>query len=433
MLDIRLIRESPQHVETNLKKRNDPKKIDLLAKLKAFDQERLTLLKQSQELRQKRNEMTQHVAEKKQKGEPITELLAEVQEIPVKIKQMEERLDVLEHECRMLLLRIPNLLHKSVPVGKDDTENVEIRRWGTRSFSFAPKDHVDLLKGLGLIDGDRAAKVAGHGFFYYKNELVILEQAVVRFALDFLAKKGFMIVQPPFMMRREPYEGVTDVADFESVMYKIENDDLYLIATAEHPVGAMYMNETLNAADLPLKVAGISPCFRKEVGAHGKYTRGLYRMHQFYKVEQFIFCKPEDSWKLHEQLQKNSEALYKKLGIPFRVVNVCTGDIGSLAAKKYDTEFLMADNAYREIGSNSNCTDYQARRLNIKYREQEGMPPKELVHTLNNTALATSRTLVAILENHQREDGSVAVPKVLQKYTKFRELKKRDKPVVSGS
>ncbi|MCK4434639.1 serine--tRNA ligase, partial [Candidatus Bathyarchaeota archaeon] len=224
-------------------------------------------------------------------------------------------------------------------------------------------------------------------------------------------------IEPPFLMRRKPYEGVVALGDFESDLYKIENEDLYLIATSEHPMAAMYMNEVIKTRDLPLKLVGVSTNFRKEAGAHGKDTRGIFRTHQFNKVEQFVFCKPEDSWKIHEELIRNAEELVQKLDLSYRVVNCCTGDIGMVAAKKYDIEAWMpAQNAYRETGSCSNCTDYQARRLNIKYREKVGAPPKDFVHTLNSTALATGRMIVAILENYQQENGSVIVPKVLRKY-----------------
>jgi seryl-tRNA synthetase len=246
---------------------------------------------------------------------------------------------------------------------------------------------------------------------------VLLDIAIACLAIEEMTKKSYKPVEPPFMMRREAYEGVTALSDFIDVLYKIENEDLYLIATSEHPMAAMYQNETLLAEDLPIKLAGWSPCFRKEAGAHGKDTRGIFRTHQFNKVEQFVFCKPEDSWKIHEELLRNAEDIVQRLGIPYRVVNVCTGDIGTVAAKKYDFEAWMpAQNDYRELGSCSNCTDYQARRLNVKYREKEGEPPKGFVHTLNSTALATGRTIVAILENYQQEDGSVAIPKALRKY-----------------
>lgn len=244
----------------------------------------------------------------------------------------------------------------------------------------------------------------------------MLDLAIMRLAIDFLVKKGFRLVEPPFMIKRKAYEGVTALEDFENVLYKVDGEDLYLIATSEHPMAAMLMDEVIEKKELPIKFVGVSPCFRREVGTHGKYTKGLFRMHQFNKVEQFIFCLPEDSWQFHEELQNNSEELYKALGLHYRVVNVCTGDIGVVAAKKYDTEVWMADGAFREIGSNSNCTDYQARRLNIRYREKEGQAPRGFLHTLNNTALATSRTMMAILEQYQLADGSVEVPKVLRPY-----------------
>jgi seryl-tRNA synthetase len=305
-----------------------------------------------------------------------------------------------------------------VPVGKDENENVQMRTWGTiPKFSFPVKNHIDLGLNLDIIDVERAGKVTGSRFFYLKREGVLLDMALMSFAMEEITKKGYVPVEPPYLMRREPYEGVTALSDFEDVLYKIENEDLYLIATSEHPMAAMFMNEVLKGEDLPLKLAGISACFRKEAGAHGKDTRGIFRTHQFNKIEQFVFCKPEDSWKLHEELIQNAEELIQKLGLPYRVVNVCTGDIGTVAAKKYDIEAWMpAQNAYREIISCSNCTDYQARRLGIRYREKEGAPPKGFLHTLNSTAIATGRTIVALLENFQQEDGAIVVPKVLRRY-----------------
>jgi seryl-tRNA synthetase len=276
---------------------------------------------------------------------------------------------------------------------------------------------MEIGLGLDIVDIERAGKIAGARFFYLKREGVLLDLALRSFALREMLRKGYMPIEPPFLMRREPYEGVVALSDFEDVLYKIENEDLYLIATSEHPMAAMFMNETLKAEDLPLKMAGISTNFRKEAGAHGKDTRGIFRTHQFNKIEQFVFCKPEESWKIHEQLLCNAEELVQKLGLPYRVVNVCTSDIGTVAAKKYDVEAWMpAQNAYREIVSCSNCTDYQARRLKIKYREKEGEPPKGFLHTLNSTAIATGRTIVAILENYQQEDGSVIVPEALREY-----------------
>lgn len=419
MLDIKLIRENPELVQANIERRQDKEKLKLLDKVVKTDKKWRELTAETNELRQKRNTISIEIAKlkKEEKKEAAAEKMREAAKIPTKIKQTEKKQEELGEELRVGLMRLPNMLHESVPFGKDEHDNIEIRRWGKPpQFDFEPKSHIDVLLNLGLVDGERAAKVSGDGFFYLKGELVLLDLAIQRFALDFLRKRGFTIVEPPFMMRRKAYEGVTDLADFESVMYKTEGEDLYLIATSEHPMGAMYMNEVLDKQQLPIKFVGISPCFRREVGSHGKYTKGFYRVHQFNKVEQFIFCMPEQSWQFHEEIQKNSEDMYKELGLHFRVVNVCTGDIGSIAAKKYDTEVWMADGEFREIGSNSNCTDYQARRLNIRWREGEGKPVIGFIHTLNNTALATSRTMLAIIEQFQQKDGTVVVPKVLRPY-----------------
>ncbi len=419
MLDIKMIRETPEMVKDNLEKRHDSDKVKLLKKIIKTDEKWREESKKLNDLRKTRNDMSMDIAEMKKTGrkEEAEEKMREAGKLPKEIKKLEERKDKLEFELKLGLMKLPNILHESVPFGKDEHDNVELRRVGKPpEFGFVPKGHADIVRDLGLADFDRAAKISGSGFVYLKGDLALLDIAIQRFAIDFLRKRGFTLIEPPFMMRREPYEGVTDLGDFESVMYKIDGDDLYLIATSEHPMGAMFQDEILDKDKLPIKLAGVSPCFRREVGSHGKYTKGFYRMHQFNKVEQFIFCLPEDSWKLHEEIQKNSEDLYQALGLHYRVVNVCTGDIGSIAAKKYDTEVWMADGEFREIGSNSNCTDYQARRLNVKYREGEGKPVVGFVHTLNNTALATSRTMMAIIEQHQQEDGTIAVPKALREY-----------------
>jgi seryl-tRNA synthetase len=417
MLDIKLIRENPDLIKKNLEKRQDVEKIKWVDELLEADKKRRELIVRVNELRKKRNDITEEIAKLKKQGKDVSKLLKEVKEIPERIKRMEEELTKQEERVNWYLLRLPNLLHDSVPFGKDDKDNVIVKIWGKPpNFDFQPKNHLEILEGLGLIDMERASKVAGAGFYYMKEELALLDQAIQRFAIDLLRKKGYKLVQPPYMLRKDAYMGVTDLDAFHDVLYKIENEDLYMIATAEHPLGAMFMNEVFSKKDLPLKLIGISPCFRKEVGAHGKYTKGLFRVHQFHKVEQFIFCLPEDSWRLHEELQQNSEELYQALGLHYRVVNVCTGDIGSIAAKKYDIEVWMADGQFRESGSNSNCTDYQARRLNIKYRERDGQASIGFVHTLNNTALATSRTIIAIVEQYQQKDGSVVIPKALRPY-----------------
>ncbi len=426
MLDINLIRENPEFVRRNLERRNDPAILKLLEEVIKLDEEWRNTIRELNELRKRKNRISREIAILKKEGKDIKEKEMEASTLDKKIEDLEKVEKELKEKKRVRLLKIPNLLHESVPYGKDENDNVEIRKWGSPpKFDFEPKDHLTILKNLGLIDDERAAKVAGHGFFYLKEELVLLDLAILRFAIDFLRKKGFTLIEPPFMLRKKYYEGVTSLEDFDLQIYKIENEDLYLIATAEHPLAAMFAGEVFVKDELPICLVGVSPCFRKEVGAHGKYTKGLFRMHQFNKVEQFVFCLPEESWEWHEKLQENCEKMYQALGLHYRVVNVCTGDIGIIAAKKYDTEVWMADGKYREVGSNSNCTDYQARRLNIRYREKEGAPIKGFVHTLNNTALATSRTMLAIIEQFQQKDGSVKIPRVLWKYCGFRKLEKK--------
>jgi len=418
MLDIKLIRENREFVKNNLMKRGNPENSKMLDALVDLDREWRQNLTKLNDLRHERKIMTTEIATLKKAGKDAGSKVEKAKTLDSEITGIQAEVARAEEKTRDYLMRLPNLLHETVPVGKDENDNVQIRTWGViPKFDFAAKNHIDLGLNLDIIDIERAGKVTGSRFFYLKREGVLLDMALMSFALEEITKKGYLPVEPPYLMRREPYEGVTALGDFEDVLYKIENEDLYLIATSEHPMAAMFMNEVLKEEDLPLKLAGISACFRKEAGAHGKDTRGMFRTHQFNKIEQFVFCKPEESWKLHEELLHNAEELIQKLGLPYRVVNVCTGDIGTVAAKKYDIEAWMpAQNAYREVVSCSNCTDYQARRLGIRYREKEGAPPKGFLHTLNSTAVATGRTIVAILENFQQEDGTVVVPKVLRKY-----------------
>jgi len=415
MLDIKLIREHPEIVRKDLEKRCEPEKIEMLNNLIQYDKQWRKLLKEANELRHERKLVTAEIANLKKKGKDASKQIEEAKNIPEEIKRLEKQVEEYREKADLLLLKLPNILHETVPFGKDENENVVERLVGKPpKFDFIPKSHVEIASDLGLIDFERAAKVSGHGFYYLKGDLARLDFAIMTYTIDLLRNRGYTLIEPPLMMHRKPYLGVTDLEFFGDQLYKIENDDLYLIATSEHPMAASFMDEVILKQDLPIKYVGVSPCFRKEVGAHGKYTKGLFRVHQFNKIEQFIFCLPENSWRFHEELQKNSEDLYKGLGLHYRVVNVCTGDIGIIAAKKYDIEVWMADGTYREAGSNSNCTDYQARRLNIKYREKEGQASVGFVHTLNNTALATSRTLIAILEQHQQKDGSIIIPEALR-------------------
>ena len=424
MLDINLFRERPEVVRQDLKKRRAHDKLKQVDEIIALDREWRSSLTRLNELRRQRNLLSKEISELKARGEDISAKVAEVRRIPGEIKKLEARVEELEERLRSLLMRMPNLLHESVPVGESEEDNVVVRTWGKpREFDFPPRDHISLALLLNLFDIERAAKVAGSRFYYLKNQLVKLNYALISFALDFLAEKGFTLLQPPYMLRRAAEEAATDLADFEDVIYKVEGEDLYLIPTSEHAILAMHMDEILDGKTLPLCYAGVSPCFRKEAGAHGRDTKGIFRVHQFEKVEQFVFARPEESWKEHERLLANAEEVYQKLRIPYRVVNICTGDIGTVAAKKYDIEaWLPGQGKYRELVSCSNCTDYQARRARIRFRDSPNEPTR-YVHTLNSTLVATERTLVAILENYQREDGSIEVPEVLVPYTGFEEIR----------
>lgn len=416
MLDMRVLREAPEVIRANLEKRGDAARIPVLENAVRWDREWREGQQELDRLRHDRNVVTAEIRELKKAGQDAAAKIAEAASLPERIKALEVRVEELQRSLRDAMLRLPNLLHESVPAGLRAEDNVEVRRWGTPKVpAFELKGHGDLAEALGVADFDRGRKVAGAGFVYLLGDLARLDAAIMRFGVDFLGKRGFTPVFPPHVLRRAAYEGMVDLSAFEDVMYKVEGEDLYLIATSEHAMGAMFMDEILDADRLPLRFCGFATQFRKEIGAHGVDTRGLFRMHQFNKVEQFVFARPEDSWTLHEELQRNAEDFYKALGIPFRVVVLCAGDTGKVAAKTYDLEaWFPRQNAYREVGSNSNCTDYQARRLNIRAGKVGG--EKFLVHTLNNTLVATSRCMVAILENFQTKDGTVTVPRVLRPY-----------------
>jgi seryl-tRNA synthetase len=418
MLDIRFVRSSPDIVRADLEKRNDTEKLAWVDDLLKKDVRSRELKIATDTLRQRRNTIAREINAVRKSGQDANLLMAEAATLPQKIREHDEERDEIAHAIRHYLMRLPNILDASVPVGKDDTENVEIRRVGTvRTFEFELKNHGQLAADKGWADFERATKISGAGFYFLKGSLVLLDMALQRYAIDLLVQKGFTPVIPPYMINRPSYEGVTDLEDFEKVMYKIEGDDSYLIATSEHPIGAMHKDEIFEEKDLPLRLAGISPCFRREIGAHGLDTKGLFRVHQFTKVEQFVFCKPEDSWRIHDELLSNAEEIFQNLEIPYRVVNICTGDIGTVAAKKYDIEAWMPrENEYREVVSCSNCTSYQAVRLNIRVRDKSEFETKQNVHTLNSTAIATSRVMRAILENYQCKDGSVEIPRVLRPY-----------------
>jgi seryl-tRNA synthetase len=415
MLDSRILKENPESIRDMLKKRNmtDFPLDDLIM----LHKRRGELIIKTQELRRKKNLLSETVASKKKSKQDASFELAEMKQVSIVIDQTESEAIQIEEKFNQLIMALPNLLNDGVPVGKDEEENVVVRQNGrTIRPNFNPKDHIDLATSLDLIDLGRAAKVSGSRFYFLKNELVKMNQALANFALDFLSDHDYTLIQPPYMIRREPMVGSVILNDFEDVIYKIEQEDLYMIGTSEHAIASMHMDEILEGMKLPIRYAGFSSCFRKEAGAHGRDMKGIFRVHQFEKVEQFIFCRPEESWREHERMLALSEEFFKQLGIPYRVMLLCSGDTGKISAKTYDIEAWMAgQNAYREIVSCSNCLDYQARRLRIRFRDKTNEETR-LVHTLNSTLVATERTMVAILENFQTPSGTVEVPKVLQKY-----------------
>ncbi len=451
MIDLHLVRNEPEAVRANLARRKRPEVLELFEQLRIADARQRQLGMEVDQLRAFRNTLAAAIPRVKS-GQALGETtipagvrealrstspeLAAWEQLPPDVSHLkalaaavgpatataEAARDAVAAQVAALHPRVPNLLDASVPYGGSDADNVVVRTWGTPDPPRAwARGHAELAEAGGLADFERAARASGAGFNYLLGDLVLLDLALQRYALEFLSSRGYTPVSTPMLLRRGPYEGVTDLSDFETVMYRIADDDLYLIATSEHPIAARFMGEILDDSTLPMRLAGLSSCFRREIGGHGVDQKGLFRMHQFNKVEQFIFCRPEESWALHEELLANTEGLYQGLQIPYRVVNVCTGDIGTVAAKKYDVEAWFAkQQAFREVASCSNCTDYQARRLKIRAGKQGGS--KVIAHTLNNTAIATSRAMVAILEQYQRQDGTVAVPSVLQPYMGSRSL-----------
>jgi len=413
MLDIKMIRENPESIRKMLKDRDVQFDLDLLLKL---EKKRREMIISTDNLRKKKNEMSIKISETKKTGSDAASIIQEMQVVSKELTNLEEVQNKTESEYSKLALTIPNILHESVPCG-DNSANKEIRKWGAApQFDFEVKDHIDISESLNLLELERAAKTAGARFYYLRGDLVKLNQALIQFGLDFLSEKGYTMFQPPYMINRKSMEGAVILDDFEDVIYKIEDQNLYLIGTSEHAMVSMYSDEILDGNSLPARYAAISPCFRKEAGAHGKDQKGIFRVHQFEKIEQFVFSKPEDSWKAHENMIAITEEFFQKLEIPHRVVLLSSGDMGKISAKTYDLEVWMASqNAYREAVSCSNCLDYQSRRLKIRFRDKTN-EDTQYIHTLNSTLVATERTMVTIMENFQTKDGHVNIPNVLQKY-----------------
>lgn len=412
MLDIKLIRENPEIVKESQKKRGFS--VEDIDKIIKTDQEWRTLKEEVDALRNKRNKISEGINRAKKEGKKIDAILKEAKEIPQLLEKKEKSMNEKKEERDALLKEIPNIVDESVPVG-DASHNKVIKIHGKpKKLKFPARDHADILESLDLLDTKKAAEIAGSRFYYLKGDLVKLNYAIINFALDVLGKKGFTLIQPPFMLRKSALEGALPLGAFEEMIYKIEGEDLYLIGTAEHALNAYYMNEVIEQKKLPVRLAGISTCFRKETGSHGKDTKGIFRIHQFEKIEQFIFCKPEEAWKEFDGILKNSEELLKLLGIPFRFITLSSQDMGRVPTKTIDFEgWFPSQNAYRELGSCSNCLDYQARRSNIKYQDKNEL---KFVTTLNNTAIATQRMIACMIDNYQQKDGSIKIPKALVKY-----------------
>jgi len=415
MIDIKIFRENPDiAIESQRKRGLGSEAVDLIIKL---DAEWRDILKKLEALKHKRNVVTLEVSKLKKDGLDATSQIREMQKIKGDIANLESEVAKVKNMLDLEMLKFPNILHESVPVGKDETESVTVREVGKpKDFGFEPKDHIDIAYGLDLVDIERAAKVSGARFYYLKNEAVELEFALIKYVMGILKKEGFTPIIPPVLVREKVLEGAGFLPSGADSIYYLRDDDLCLVGTSEVSLAGYHMNETLETNSLPLYYCGFSSCFRTEAGSHGRDTKGIFRVHQFDKIEMFKFTTPESSWEEHEHMLNTAEQIYQGLELPYRVRNICTGDMGVVAAKKYDIEvWLPGQGAYREVVSCSNCTDYQARRLNIKHRKNPG-DKAEFVHTLNSTASAISRTLVAILENGQQEDGSVSIPKVLQDY-----------------
>lgn len=418
MLDAKLLKESPSRIENMLKMRgvNFP-----LGDLVNLDKRRRELIIQLQELKHEKNILANSIARKKKEADTTASAndeISRMKDISNRIAGLELEQDQVLKKYRYLMMSIPNLLHESVPMGSTEKENVVIKERGNKKakLAIAPKDHIDIATSFDLIDLERAAKISGARFYFLKNDLVKMNLALIQFGLDYLSNSGYTLVQPPYMIRKDAMEGAVILGDFEQVIYKVEGEDLYMIGTSEHAIVSMHMDEILDSPRLPLRYACVSPCFRKEAGAHGRDMKGIFRVHQFEKVEQVVFSRPEDSWKEHERMLELTERIYENLGLPFRTVLLCSGDLGKISAKTYDIEaWFPGQSNYREIVSCSNCIDYQARRLRIRYRDNVNDETK-LVHTLNSTLIATERTMVSIIENYQTDNGTVQVPDVLQKY-----------------
>ncbi|MBO9131510.1 serine--tRNA ligase [Bacillus sp. 165] len=422
MLDIKFLRANFEEVKAKLQHRGE----DLadFGRFEDLDIRRRELLVQTEELKSKRNEVSQQISILKREKKDAEALILEMREVGTKIKDLDDELRVVEEDLERLMLTIPNIPHESVPVGETEDDNVEIRKWGEiKDFGFEPKPHWDIATNLSILDFERAGKVTGSRFVFYKGLGARLERALFNFMLDLHTEEhGYQEILPPYIVNRESMTGTGQLPKFEEDAFRIESEDYFLIPTAEVPVTNLHRDEILNGEELPIQYAAFSACFRSEAGSAGRDTRGLIRQHQFNKVELVKFVKPEDSYAELEKLTNNAERVLQLLGLPYRVMSMCTADLGFTAAKKYDIEvWIPSYGTYREISSCSNFESFQARRANIRFRRAANGKP-EHVHTLNGSGLAIGRTVAAILENYQQEDGSVIIPEVLRPYMGSKEV-----------
>ena len=415
MIDINLIREDPHLVKKNIQKKFQDEKLPLVDEVRKLDEKWRKLKYDEDLLRKERNKISKKINELMKAKKDAKKEIKKAKEIPDKIAKSEAKRKVLEAMIKEIMYKIPNIIDESVPLGKSDKENVEIEKIGKpKKLNFPVKSHVELGEELGMLDFDTSAKTSGKGFYYLKGDLALLNMALINYARDFMIKRGFEYVEPPLMIREDVLKGVYSSEEIEEMSYKVEGEDLYLIATSEHPLIGQFINKTISGKDIPILQTGYSMCFRKEIGSHGIDEKGIYRTHQFNKQEMIVVCEPAESPKWYDKMLNFSVELFKKLEIPFRVLECCSGDLANLKAKSCDLEaWSPRREEYFEITSLSNMTDAQARRLGIKI---ENKGNRYYAHTLNNTVIATSRALVAIMENNQNKDGSINIPKVLQKY-----------------
>ena len=417
MIDIKLIRENPELVKENIKKKFQDEKLPLVDEVKKLDEEYRALRTKADELRNKRNTISKEIGKLMQEGQKdkAEEVKAEVKQIGDEITKCEEDEIKLEEDIKNIMMKIPNIIDASVPIGKDDSENVEIEQFGTKkTFNFDIPYHVDIMENLDGIDLDSARKTSGNCFYYLKGDIARLHSSILSYARDFMINRGFTYYIPPFMIRSDVVTGVMSFAEMENMMYKIEGEDLYLIGTSQHSMIGKFIDTIIKEEDLPQTLTSYSPCFRKEVGAHGIEERGVYRIHQFEKQEMVVVCKPEDSMYWYEQLWKNTVDFFLSLDIPVRTLECCSGDLADLKVKSCDVEaWSPRQEKYFEVGSCSNLGEAQARRLKIRIKGEDG---NYFAHTLNNTVVAPPRMLIAFLENNLNEDGSINIPLALRPY-----------------